>query len=404
MNRAPVFCPFCAENDEQRLAFGEPPDGEHASCFNHPRPASPNGHAAASDPAQRPAYGTLYAADGRLASAVRRGNPATDEVPTAAISLRTCAQMRRAPAVDWLVEGWLPSGCLATLVGQSGSGKTFVALDLSLSIAHGIDWCGQPTKRGSTVYVAAEGGAGLATRVDSWCKHHNHGADLADARFYPDAIIPTDERVRAALLAALRPLPALRLVVLDTLARCIGGDENDTRDMSSFVAALDSIRRDTGAAVLVVHHFGWAAERQRGSSALRAAVDVELSVSRDEQLGTITVSCSKLREGAPCAPLRFDLVPVVGAASCVPVLTSQVAGLGALLPEQHRAALRAVAAAGAAGARFTDIQRGSGVERKPTLAAILNGLAGTGYLQADGIPGTRDRRYALTRKGREALA
>jgi hypothetical protein len=44
-----------------------------------------------------------------------------------------------------------------------------------------------------------------------------------------------------------------RLIVIDTLARCFGGgDENSAQDMGKFVQACDQLRRATGAAVLAV--------------------------------------------------------------------------------------------------------------------------------------------------------
>ncbi len=47
----------------------------------------------------------------------------------------------------------------------------------------------------------------------------------------------------------------LRLIVIDTLARCFGGnDENDARGMGAFIEGCDVIRLKTAATVLVVHH------------------------------------------------------------------------------------------------------------------------------------------------------
>ena len=43
----------------------------------------------------------------------------------------------RLPPPKWLVDGILPEGAMATLVGFSGTGKSFIALDIALSVATG---------------------------------------------------------------------------------------------------------------------------------------------------------------------------------------------------------------------------------------------------------------------------
>ena len=108
-------------------------------------------------------------------------------------------------------------------------------------------------------------------------------------------------------LAQLLPDAEIALIVVDTLARTIGdGDENSAKDMSVFIQNLDAIRELTGAHVLVIHHSGKDADRgARGSSALRAAVDTELSISAER-----CVTGAKQRDIAISPPLYFDLSQV----------------------------------------------------------------------------------------------
>src|SRR4051812_17701834 len=62
------------------------------------------------------------------------------------------------PEFAWLVEGWLPQNGLAVLYGAPARGKSFLAFDLSFSIASGQDlWFGAKMRRGPVVYVAGEG-------------------------------------------------------------------------------------------------------------------------------------------------------------------------------------------------------------------------------------------------------
>jgi AAA domain len=87
------------------------------------------------------------------------------------------------------------------------------------------------------------------------------------------------------------------LVVIDTLARCMSGDENSTPDMNMAVAECDRIRRKAGGDLILVHHQGWSKARPRGASALFGALDGLIRVYRNPERYTV-VEVEALREGA----------------------------------------------------------------------------------------------------------
>jgi len=98
-------------------------------------------------------------------------------------------------------------------------------------------------------------------------------------------------------------------VVIDTLARCFGGnDENDARDMGAFIEGCDTIKQKTGATVLVVHHSGKdEAKGARGSSSLRAALDVEFNVKREGEGKALILSCTKMKDAEEPERKAYDL-------------------------------------------------------------------------------------------------
>lgn len=58
----------------------------------------------------------------------------------------------------------------------------------------------------------------------------------------------------------------VRLIILDTLARCFGGsDENAAKDMGAFIQGCDAIKAATQATVLIIHHSG--KDRTKGREA-----------------------------------------------------------------------------------------------------------------------------------------
>jgi RecA/RadA recombinase len=80
--------------------------------------------------------------------------------------------------MEWLVRGLLPRAELAVIYGESGSGKSFLALDLAAAITRGIEWRGRRTATGRVVYVCAEGAGGFKARLRAYAR--GHSVELAE--------------------------------------------------------------------------------------------------------------------------------------------------------------------------------------------------------------------------------
>jgi hypothetical protein len=228
--------------------------------------------------------------------------------------LLSVAAIETLPRPDFLIDGLLVASGLSVLFGPPGAGKSFLALDWSLCIGTGFRWMARPVIRGPVVYVAAEGSAGLGARVRAWKEHRGYAGN-PDVHFLAAPAQLLEPSETEALLGDLRRLsspPAA--LVLDTVARCMaGGDENSTEDMGRFVASVDRIRRETGAAAILLHHTNKAGELERGSTALRGAADGMLALKAED--GTLTLTCEKAKDAEPFTPIRLSLQPV--AESCV---------------------------------------------------------------------------------------
>ena len=71
--------------------------------------------------------------------------------------------------------------------------------------------------------------------------------------------------------------------------------KNSTKDMSSFVTAVDTIAAQFGCATLLVHHTGHASKgRARGAIALTGAVDFEYKITSGNAF--ITMECTKAKD------------------------------------------------------------------------------------------------------------
>jgi putative DNA primase/helicase len=212
-----------------------------------------------------------------------------------------------------LIKGLLFDGSLALLYGDSNTGKSTLAVDMGMSVARGALWRDKAVQQGAVFHFAGEGVAGLRQRVHAYCVRH--GLDPSDVRYgilHGSFDLVRGEDVGAlieAVNASKRSTEPVRLIIVDTLARCAGIDENNGNDMRQVIAGADRIRVETGATVMLVHHTGKnPSQGARGHSSLRAAVDTELLVT--DGPGGRTVSVTKQRDLAQLPAMRFDLPPV----------------------------------------------------------------------------------------------
>lgn len=229
---------------------------------------------------------------------------------TPTIELLTVEKLLELPPPNWLIEDIIEEGAFAVLYGPSGEGKTFVALDWSLCIAANRKWHGRFVTSGPVVYVVAEGGRNIGSRIAAWMQEHEID-DLKSMFAVLRAVEITNREHLTDLQRAIedheiRP----SLIVIDTLARCFGGgDENSAKDMGLFVRACDHLREVTGATVLAVHHTGKGINpTERGSSALRGAADAMIQVYRKDR--GIFVEVDKQKDAELINPIRLRLQSV----------------------------------------------------------------------------------------------
>lgn len=224
-------------------------------------------------------------------------------------------QLLSMPPVKWLVDGLLTRFGFAVMYGQPGCGKTFLALDIALSVATGKDFHGRITDRGDVLYIAGEGVGGLGKRVKVWIEHRGNGIDSKGIPFdvLPTAINMTSAADTEKLISTIQKKQESRgsrfsLIVVDTVARALlGADENSATDVGKFVKACDTIREAIGCAVLGIHHSGKDGTKgMRGSSALLGAVDTSIQVKKSAAL--LTVVMQKQKDAEPADDLFYEMV------------------------------------------------------------------------------------------------
>ena len=174
------------------------------------------------------------------------------------------------------MQGLIPRGGLIVVRGDAKMRARAWTLDVAMLVARGVSYRHRRVKQGTVVYLALEGGEGLARQIEAYRRRH-------DVRTAPFHLI-TDRidlvRDHKALIAAVEEQvgsdDAPVLIVIDTLNRSLVGSESNNEDMAAYRRAADAIREGFGCAVIIVHHCGADGSRPRGHTSLGAAVDALL--------------------------------------------------------------------------------------------------------------------------------
>lgn len=245
---------------------------------------------------------------------------------------RSAAEWMADPRPPTVVECMVAAGCITVLVAESGSGKTFLLLDVASAIVAGWPWRGRVTQRGTVAYATWEGDAlGLRLRALSEAGRETAGIELLSLS-QPLSARPGRDGAEGfaqgevILAAALRDLaqrleaegrPPLVLLVLDTLRASMAGSEDSSEDTSAYLRAVRRILAPyPGVGCIVAHHSGWqdSAEtrrkRERGSSAIRGNVDATIYLEAGDyddvqHVARLTLSTLKIRDEERPAPLRL---------------------------------------------------------------------------------------------------
>jgi hypothetical protein len=218
-------------------------------------------------------------------------------------------------APEYIIDELFETETLGLIFGDPGCGKSFLAVDIALSVASGTPFHDREVKQGSVFFIAGEGHNGLARRFAAWSKARGvslTGIPLFKSEHAAQFLDVTSAEAVAHAVAALaieHGSPAL--IIIDTLARNFGsGDENNTRDMSEFVVAIDNLKASfPSCSVLIVHHSGHGEkQRARGAMALKGALDTEYRVEKEGiQMKVVN---TKMKDAEPPHDLFFSFETV----------------------------------------------------------------------------------------------
>ena len=170
-----------------------------------------------------------------------------------------------APERVWLWEGLIPMGAVTIINGDGGTGKSLLALQLSIAVALDLILFGFSVASGPAVYIGAEDDKDeIHRRIDNICA----GFFVTKDKLVNLSILSLagEDALLAHDGSTLTPTPLYneiiqhiveskpRLVVLDTLADLYPANENDRVKVRQFVGMLNRIALEHECAVVLLAH------------------------------------------------------------------------------------------------------------------------------------------------------
>lgn len=227
------------------------------------------------------------------------------------------------PDPKYLIDDFIPENSFVQLYGPSDLGKTFITLDMTLSVATGVEWMGRKVRQGPVVYFAAEGSTSMKFRIKAWAEEHGFDRDDIRENFRLIAeALPLARRndVRALIreIKGVFPDRIPSLVILDTQAQCTEGvDEDKAGEMSVIIGAANMIKAKTGATVLLIHHTGVTIkDRARGSGSVYNALNTQIALEGESYC--LELVCKKQKDDSKFKPIHIKLIKVGNSLVSVP--------------------------------------------------------------------------------------
>ena len=169
-----------------------------------------------------------------------------------------------------LIEGVLRLMAKMLITGASKARKSWTLIHLALCISSGLPWLGFKTRKKAVLFLNLELDGGESfQRFDRVCR-------AMGLKEKPDSLFimnlrgkrPTLEKLWKGILK-LSKEQGIGAIIIDPFYKLgEGADELSTQEIGKFLANLEALATETGAAVILAHHF------TKGDSSQKSVIDL----------------------------------------------------------------------------------------------------------------------------------
>lgn len=216
----------------------------------------------------------------------------------------------------WLIEQLWTRGAVGILGGPPKLLKTWLALEMAVSVASRSSCLGTfPVHASGPVllFAAEDSQSKVRKRLASLARHHGFDLEQINIQVITAHTLRLDRTTDQERLTATVMLYKPVLLVLDPLVRLHGLDENQSGPMAALLGYFRALQRKTGTAIAIVHHArknisssAGAGYSLRGSGDLYAWVDSFICVQRRHNRVTLL---AEHRSAPGFGPVSIELAP-----------------------------------------------------------------------------------------------
>jgi hypothetical protein len=178
---------------------------------------------------------------------------------------------------QWLVQGLWSDQAVGILGGEPKSCKSFLALDLAVSVASGAPCLRRFAVRRTgpvLLFPAEDSLAVVRRRLEGICSAAGVGFQSLPVEVITAPTLRLDAPKDRERLSNTVQVRQPRLLILDPLIRLHRVDENDASQIAALLSYLRQLQRTFHVAVLVVHHARKDANATRPGQALRGSSEL----------------------------------------------------------------------------------------------------------------------------------
>ena len=201
-------------------------------------------------------------------------------------------QKRNLPPIIFYIDGFIPQG-LTILCSSPKMGKSWMALDMGLSISRGIQFMGFNTLQSKVLYLALEDSENrLQARTNKLLNNQIAPVDFLYA-------IQCDD-ISNGLIEQLEDIkkkePNVKVIIIDTLQKVRGmykgsnNYANDYKEMSEIKKFADKY----GMAIIVIHHMkkGYESDsfnKVSGTNGITGTADTMITLEKENRSNETTI-------------------------------------------------------------------------------------------------------------------
>lgn len=215
------------------------------------------------------------------------------------------------PRPQFYVQDILPKGGVLLLYGSPKIGKSWLAEYMAFCISLGIECLGFRTEQARTLIAQFE----ISPIAYAWrLRDMARNFQLQPQMLYetsPGLTYLEDEENYNRLAAAIRPYQP-KVIILDCLAACFGGDENNSKDIARWIEKVNMLKSEHEASVIIVHHTNKnilstsSVDRARGHSKLAGWVDTLVYMAEQPTGVQLQIKARQASRELPNLNIRFN--------------------------------------------------------------------------------------------------